>query len=73
MQYEVVQYHILEADSHEEAELKYRDGQMDIDQHQIFWYDEEGNRIEIPEEAYNTEEEQQSHYVSADEFFGKEN
>lgn len=56
MEYEIIVTYILEADSHEEAELKYRDGQMDIDQHQIYWYDEQGNRIEIPDEAYNVEE-----------------
>ena len=55
MQYEVIVTHYLEADSHEEAELKYRDNDMDIDQHQIFWYDDEGNRREIPEEAYDIE------------------
>ena len=55
MLYEVVQYHVIIADSHEEAERKYRDCQMDIDSHQIFWYDDEGNRLEIPEEVYDIE------------------
>lgn len=55
MQYEIVVIHYLEADSHEEAELKYRDNDMDIDGHEIFWYDEQGNRHEIPQEAYDIE------------------
>jgi hypothetical protein len=55
MEYEIIVTHFIEADSHEEAELKYRDGNMTIDQHQIYWYDEQGNRIEIPDEAYYVE------------------
>jgi hypothetical protein len=56
MQYEIIITSSVEADSPEEAELKYRDTLGDIDQHQIYWYDEEGNRHEIPEEAYNVED-----------------
>ena len=49
MQYEVVVIHYLEADSHEEAEEKYIDGDMTIDGHEIFWYDPEGNRRSVDE------------------------
>jgi len=56
MEYEVVVTYSLTADSHEEAELRYREGFLDIDQHQIYWYDEQGNRIEIPDEAYEAKE-----------------
>jgi hypothetical protein len=57
MEYEVVVTYSLEADSHEEAEQRYREGFLDIDGHQIFWYDEQGNRHEIPDEAYEVEDE----------------
>jgi hypothetical protein len=53
MQYEIIITSYIEADSPEEAELKYREDLGDIDQHQIFWYDEQGNRIEVPEETYH--------------------
>jgi hypothetical protein len=56
MEYEVIVTHFITADSHEEAERKYRDNDMDVDQHQIYWYDEEGNRIEIPEETYHIDD-----------------
>ena len=56
MQYEIIITSSVEADSHEEAELKYRETLGDIDQHQIYWYDEEGNRHEIPDEAYEVED-----------------
>lgn len=49
MEYEVVQYHIITADSHEEAIAKYEDGDMDVDYHEIFFYDEAGNRIQVEE------------------------
>lgn len=52
MQYEIIITSYIEADSHEEAELKYRETLGDIDGHQIYWYDDDGNRIEIPEEVY---------------------
>lgn len=55
MQYEIIITSFVEADSPEEAELKYRETLGDIDQHQIYWYDDDGNRREIPEEAYNVE------------------
>jgi hypothetical protein len=56
MEYEVIVTHFITADSHEEAERKYRDNDMDVDQHQIYWYDEQGNRIEIPEETYHIDD-----------------
>ena len=55
MMYEIIITASIEADSHEEAELLYRETLGDIDQHQIYWYDEQGNRREIPEEVYNIE------------------
>jgi hypothetical protein len=55
MQYEIIITSFVEADSHEEAERKYRDTLGDIDGHEIFWYDEQGNRHEIPQEAYDIE------------------
>jgi hypothetical protein len=55
MQYEIIITSYIEADSAEEAELQYREDLGDIDGHQIFWYDEQGNRHEIPQEAYDVE------------------
>lgn len=56
MQYEIIITSYIEADSPEEAELKYRETLGDIDGHEIYWYDDDGNRHEIPEKAYNVEE-----------------
>jgi len=53
MQYEIIITSYIEADSPEEAERKYRDTLGDIDGHEIFWYDDDGNRIEVPEETYH--------------------
>jgi hypothetical protein len=50
MEYEVVVYHTITADSHEEAVEKYLDNEMDIDFHEIYWYDEAGNRIQVEED-----------------------
>ena len=55
MMYEIIITSYIEADSAEEAELRYREDLGDIDQHQIYWYDEQGNRREIPEEVYHIE------------------
>ena len=55
MMYEIIITSFVEADSHEEAELLYRETLGDIDGHEIFWYDEQGNRHEIPQEAYNVD------------------
>ena len=52
MEYEVVIIAVITADSHEEAERKYRDWQLDIDSHQLYWYDDDGIQHEVPEEVY---------------------
>ena len=55
MEYEIIITAFVEADSAEEAEQKYRDFEISIDQHQIYFYDDDGNRVEIPDEVYNQE------------------
>ena len=44
-QYEVVIYAIVEADSLEEAEELYADGEYYIDYHEIVDYDSNGNEV----------------------------